>query len=111
MTRQQALQPSHLQPQVATGQRDGADLLSQPQIARRLGISTDTWLRWRKAGLVPEAVVLPSGRRKWRREDIDEMAGEPATVTGRSQLRHTRSLRVVGRPQKGGSRAVTSGAR
>lgn len=40
-------------------------------------------MRWRKAGRTPEAVTLPSGRRKWRREDIDTLAGKPVARVSR----------------------------
>lgn len=63
--------PSH--PQQADRHTDTPDLLSQTEICANSGISVQTWWRWRQAGLVPEAVVLPSGRLKWRREDIDRL--------------------------------------
>jgi predicted DNA-binding transcriptional regulator AlpA len=67
------LQSRHLDPQTSTSARNTADLLTQKQVCQRLGISEDTWTRWRKAQRVPEAVTLPSGRRKWRVADIDAM--------------------------------------
>lgn len=51
------------------------ELLTQTQVCARLGISDATWWRWRTAKRTPDAVVLPSGRLKWRREDIDRLAG------------------------------------
>lgn len=66
-----------------------ADLVSQTEICRQLGISDQTWLRWRKARMTPEAIMLPSGRSKWRREDIDRLAGkfadEPTATRRRFQ--------------------------
>lgn len=51
-----------------------ADLLTQTQVCARLGISDETWRRWRKAGRTPEQVQLP-GRPRWRRRDIDRLVG------------------------------------
>lgn len=60
-----------------------ADLFTQLQVCAQLGISDDTWMRWRKAGRTPDAITLPSGRLKWRRADIDRLAGKPEERHGR----------------------------
>jgi predicted DNA-binding transcriptional regulator AlpA len=73
-----ALEAADASAQQSMRDGDGPDLLTQEQVCRKLGISNDTWTRWRKAGRTPKAVELPSGRRKWRREDIDRLAGAPA---------------------------------
>lgn len=67
------LESGHLDPQTSASGRNTADLLTQKQVCQRLGISEDTWTRWRKAQRVPDAVTLPSGRRKWRVVDINAM--------------------------------------
>lgn len=51
------------------------ELLRQVDVCARLWISDQTWLRWRAAKRTPDAVVMPSGRLRWRREDIDRLAG------------------------------------
>lgn len=78
-----AFKPSNAEPQQATGHADGPDLLNQQQVCGKLGISYQTWIRWRKAGRTPQAVTLPSGRLKWRRDDIDAMAGKPVPRVSR----------------------------
>lgn len=78
-----ALQSTNAHPEVAPRDGDGPDLLTQEQVCRRLGISADTWTRWRKALRTPACVTLPSGRRKWRREDIDALAGKPVARVSR----------------------------
>jgi predicted DNA-binding transcriptional regulator AlpA len=77
------LQPLDLDTQAVTRDSDGPDLLSQIEVCRRLGISDQTWMTWRKAGKTPEAITLPSGRRKWRVSDIDVMVGRPIERAGR----------------------------
>lgn len=73
-----ALQSADAQAQQPARDRDGSDLLNQRQVCREFGISYQTWIRWRKRGWTPEAVTLPSGRQKWRREAIDAMTRKPA---------------------------------
>ena len=53
----------------------GPELLTQVQVCARLGISDQTWMRWRKAGRAPLPVALPSGRLKWLVVDIDRLIG------------------------------------
>ena len=98
MSAPQRLQAPDLDPQPAHRRMDGPDLLRQIDVCRILGISDQTWMRWRKAGRTPDAVTLPSGLRKWRRSDIEALAGRPlessgrrryfASVYRRSRLRH-----------------------
>jgi predicted DNA-binding transcriptional regulator AlpA len=101
MSRLHSVVPGDLELQQVASQPNGPDLLTQVAVCDRLGISIDTWWRWRKAGLTPEAVTLPSGRLKWRRSDIDRMSGAvPAPAVdrpGRRRYFKTAALRVVGR--------------
>jgi predicted DNA-binding transcriptional regulator AlpA len=76
------LQSRDLDSQASASGCHTADLLTQKQVCQRLGISEDTWTRWRKAQRVPEAVTLPSGRRKWRVVDIDAMLQVRPTSVG-----------------------------
>jgi len=82
VTRQRALESVPASAQQSKRYRDGADLLTQVQVCAQLGISDQTWMRWRAARRTPEPVTLPSGRLKWRREDIDRLAGRPVLVGG-----------------------------
>lgn len=48
-----------------------ADLMSAADVAKRLGVSTETVLRYRRNGAMPEAVTI--GRLlRWQRSVIDE---------------------------------------
>lgn len=67
----------------SNGSLASSELLRQVDVCQQLGISDQTWMRWRAAGLTPEAVVMPSGRLKWRRADIDRLAGKPEERPGR----------------------------
>jgi predicted DNA-binding transcriptional regulator AlpA len=107
--KQQHLVAANLDAQSVTRNGHGSDLLRQIDVCARLGISDQTWMRWRKAGRVPDAVVLPSGRLRWRRDDIERLAGAPTTVTSRNYFPHASSLRARAFPQKVASRAVTGG--
>ena len=42
------------------------------EAARRLGVSVDTVRRWSDEGVI-EAIVLPSGHRRYRVEDIESL--------------------------------------
>lgn len=86
----------------------GPELLSQIEVCRRLGISDETWRRWRKAGKTPLPVVLP-GRLKWRVIDIDAFTQQ--TVTERPSHRryfaaarhqHARTVAAIGIAAVGG---------
>lgn len=57
-------------PQKSERDLDRVDLLTQCDICRKLGISDETWRRWRQRGLTPEQVDLP-GRPRWRRVDVE----------------------------------------
>ncbi|MGD9527013.1 MerR family DNA-binding transcriptional regulator [Pseudonocardia sp.] len=46
------------------------DLLTTAQVARRLGVSSRTLVRYAEKGYVTPAMVLPSGHRRWRVEDV-----------------------------------------
>lgn len=76
--------------------RGTCDLLRQVDICAYLGITADTWISWRKAGLTPEAVVYPSGRLRWRRADIEALiTGKvlaPHVEDGRPRRRYFKSL-------------------
>jgi excisionase family DNA binding protein len=48
------------------------DLLTTAQVARRLGVSSRTLVRYAEKGYVTPAMVLPSGHRRWRLEDVTE---------------------------------------
>lgn len=78
----QPLQSGDLDSQGSTRTSDGPDLLTQVEVCRRLGISDETWMRWRKAGKAPEGVTMPSGRVKWRTADIDRLTHTPTERTG-----------------------------
>ena len=84
MSRPQLLQPARIEPQQPREEahvpRTAPDLLTQGQVCRMLGISDETWRRWRAAGRTPQQVDLP-GHPRWRRDDIEALAGQP--VAGR----------------------------
>lgn len=56
--------------------------LRQMEICERLGISDETWRRWRASGVAPRPVNLP-GRKRWRLEDIEafERVGQQRSFT------------------------------
>jgi predicted DNA-binding transcriptional regulator AlpA len=76
------------------------ELLRQVDVCARLGISDQTWMRWRAARRTPEAVVMPSGRLKWRADDIDALAGKPVERPGR---RYFASVYRHGQKSDGGA--------
>lgn len=89
-------------------ERDGdrPDVLTQVRVCARLGISDETWRRWRVARKTPEAIRMPNGRLVWRTADIDRMVGqEPARSSGR-RFFASASLHAVqsARPFRGGQR-------
>jgi predicted site-specific integrase-resolvase len=83
-------------------------LLSGIDICRRLGISDETWRRWRAAGKAPAPVGLP-GRPRWRVVDIDAFTQQavPARPSHRryfaaaARVRHARTLTAVHAVTKG----------
>lgn len=91
MSRHQTLEPAPTTPEQpdrhADVPREPCELMRQVDVCRRLGISQDTWIRWRKAGITPQGITYPSGRLRWRRADIDAMvqrkAVEPRSVRRR----------------------------
>lgn len=95
--RLQPLVAGDLELQEVAGQPYGPDLLSQVEVCRRLGISDQTWMRWRKAGRTPAAVTLPSGRLKWRLVDIDAITRSvtPAAPPRRRHFGKARAMQLV----------------
>jgi hypothetical protein len=73
----QPLEPTAPHPQQPQRDTDGPHLLRQVDVCRRLGISDQTWMNWRKAGRTPEAIVMPSGLLRWRVVDIARLEGTP----------------------------------
>jgi excisionase family DNA binding protein len=58
--------------------RDGEreELLTVPEAARYLRVSTRTLDRWRAEGIGPPSIKLPSGGRRYRRADLDRWLAE-----------------------------------
>jgi DNA-binding transcriptional MerR regulator len=48
----------------------GRELLTTAQVARLLGISTRTLVRYAEKGYVKPEMVLPSGHRRWILDDV-----------------------------------------
>lgn len=48
------------------------DLLTAPKVADLLGVSDETVRRWAEDGRLPH-ITLPSGQRRFRREDIEKI--------------------------------------
>lgn len=57
------------------------ELLTARELAQRLGVSTDTLLRWTRAGKVP-ALRLPGGAIRYRPEAIESWLEGRATSAG-----------------------------
>jgi hypothetical protein len=55
-------------------------LMTTTQVARQLGISARTLVRYAQRGYVTPAVVLPSGHRRWRLAEVREQC---AALQGR----------------------------
>ena len=51
------------------------EILSIGEAARILGISVDTLRRWSNDGRIP-TITLPSGQRRFHREDLDVILGK-----------------------------------
>lgn len=64
---------------------DPPETITQLRICRRLGISDETWRRWRKAGLTPRPVAMP-GRPRWLVSDIEAFKRGRVAVPGRRQF-------------------------
>ena len=89
--------PSHAQQ--PERDRDSADLLRQIDVCRKLGISDETWRRWRARGLTPEPVDLP-GVLRWRRQDVEAFMERKRALPRtrhyfRSAERQTRAKQLV----------------
>lgn len=54
-------------------ERQAPDMLSPEETARRLGINVRTLARWAQERRIP-FVLLPSGHRRYRVEDIEALA-------------------------------------
>lgn len=86
MPRARALQSGPALAQKPERHGDGADVLTQVRVCYRLGISDETWRRWRAAGKTPEALTMPNGRLVWRTSDIDAMVGIEPERPGRRRF-------------------------
>ena len=51
-------------------------LISQPQAARMLGVSVRTVCRLVDAGVLRPIRLTPRGHRHFRRDDVEELAGQ-----------------------------------
>lgn len=60
------------EPQVSNRDERPVSFLTQIQICRRLGISDETWRRWRKARQVPAPVPNVPGHPRWSVRDIED---------------------------------------
>jgi excisionase family DNA binding protein len=49
------------------------DLLTTNDVAELAGVSRTTVWRWAEEGLLPAAVTLPSGHRRFRRSDVEAL--------------------------------------
>lgn len=52
------------------------DLITTGEVATILHVTPSTVTRWAKEGKLP-SVLLPSGRRKFRRNDVDALLAQP----------------------------------
>lgn len=86
------LQPVPASAQQTDRDADRPDVLSQVEVCARLGISDQTWMRWRAAKRTPDAVTMPSGRLKWRTADIDALAGTEPERPGRRRFFQSASV-------------------
>jgi prophage regulatory protein len=50
--------------------------LTVEQVAERLGVSTDSIWRWKRAGKFPKAVKVGPGSTRWRLADIETYEGQ-----------------------------------
>lgn len=69
--------------------RHSADLYTQIQICRRLGISDESWRRWRARGITPPKVELP-GHPRWRVVDVEAFIAGRRWRNTHLSLSHTR---------------------
>lgn len=56
-----------------------SDLLTQPEICQRFGISDRTWRRWVRSGKV-EPPVSRLGHPRWRRDYVERLLGQTPRV-------------------------------
>lgn len=61
---EQSLRDSHVS-------GEPAQFLTQIQIARRLGISVQTWRNWRRWGWAPKPADVPGPRPRWRVSEVE----------------------------------------
>lgn len=64
---------------------DGDELLTTAQVARQLGISTRTLVRYAEKGYVTPEMVLPSGHRRWKVGDVRRQLKELQSRPGDDQ--------------------------
>lgn len=57
-----------------------ADLLTATEAAAAWGVSVHTVRRWAKEGKVA-TISLPSGRRRYRRSDVEALLAEPSEAS------------------------------
>lgn len=71
-----------------TARRFDPDLLTQLEVCQRIGISDETWRRWRKRGLTPAPVqnLPPHSRPKWRVADIDAFINDARVRLARREV-------------------------
>jgi hypothetical protein len=73
--------------------RETPEFLTQIQICRRLGITDETWRRWRAAGKTPAPLDLP-GHPRWRAADIERfLQGRKADPKTRTYFASVRQYR------------------
>lgn len=77
-------------------------LLTAREVAGLLGVSTETVLRWVRAGKL-RAVKLPSGQTRFREDELDAWIAERATlargdVTHPAERRPSTTLKVSPTP-------------
>jgi len=59
----------HRQP--GTGSYMGKHLMTVEQVVEELGVSRSTWDKWRAKGTAPEALRLPNGSLRIRRDALE----------------------------------------
>jgi len=52
------------------------ELLTVEEVCRRLGISADTWYKWRARRVTPALIRLPNGSHRVRVTDLDRWLSE-----------------------------------
>ena len=64
-----------------------ADHLTTGQIARQLGVTTQTVQRWADRGEIPVAFVTPGGHRRFTRQDVEEFVRSMSVTESQMKLR------------------------